>query len=135
MALIVWNDRIKVGIWLMDTQHKRWIELINELHEAMRVGKGRDVVEHTLDQMLSYTRRHFADEEALMTKHGWSEFARHKTEHDAFVTEVAALQSRQQAGELAISVEVMRQMQKWLVNHIQTVDRRSVPFLIRKGVR
>ena len=135
MALIVWKDKFKVGIWLMDTQHKRWIELINDLYEAMRVGKGRDVVGRTLAEMLNYARRHFADEEALMSTHGWPEYSQHKKEHEVFVAEVAVLQQRQQAGELAVSIKVMTQMQNWLVNHILTVDRRSVPFLKKKGVR
>ena len=119
----------------MDTQHKRWIELINNLYEAMRVGKGKDVVERTLADVLAYTRRHFADEEALLAAHGWTGFSEHKKEHDGFVSLVNRLQQRQQAGEVAISVEVMTQMRKWLVHHIQTLDRCSVPYLKGRGVR
>jgi hemerythrin-like metal-binding protein len=135
MALIVWNDKIKVGIWIMDTQHQRWIDFINELYEAMRAGKGRNVVGRTLTDMINYTRRHFADEEALMMSRGWMAYADHKRLHDAFAAKVVILQQRFQAGEMAISVEVMGQLRIWLINHIQTEDRRVAAFLASQGVR
>ncbi len=135
MALVAWNDKYKVGIWLMDTQHQRWIGLINDLYKAMKVGKGKDIVERTLDEMVNYTRTHFADEETLVSTHAWPEYAKHKALHDEFVGEVIELQKRHKAGELAISIKVLTKLQDWFVKHIQITDREVAAFLKSKGVQ
>lgn len=44
MAFINWSDKLSVGVQQMDMQHKRLVELINELYEAMNSGKGNDVL-------------------------------------------------------------------------------------------
>ena len=134
MALINWDDNIQTGLWAIDTQHERWVGLINNLHEAMLSGRGRGIVGQTLTAMLDYTRTHFADEEELMSKHGYAGYVRHKALHDAFVARVRGLQRRALAGEIGITIKVMEQLKEWLVNHIATVDRDFVPFLKSKGV-
>lgn len=134
MALINWDDSIQTGLWTIDTQHERWVGLVNSLHEAMLSGKGREIVGQTLTAMLDYTRTHFADEEELMSRHDYAGYVKHKALHDAFVARVRGLQRRAQAGEIGITIKVMEQLKEWLVNHITTVDRDFVPFLKSKGV-
>jgi hemerythrin len=55
MPLLTWNDSIAIGLPSMDAQHQRWIELINNLHEAMRQGKDREAVGKTLAEMAGTT--------------------------------------------------------------------------------
>ena len=45
MAIMAWNDdySVKVGKW--DTHHKKIIDAINKLHDAMAVGKGKEALE------------------------------------------------------------------------------------------
>lgn len=44
MAFISWNDRIKVGIKEIDDQHKVLIDYINQLYDAMKARKGKEVL-------------------------------------------------------------------------------------------
>ncbi|MGB9912684.1 MAG: hemerythrin, partial [Candidatus Kapaibacteriota bacterium] len=44
MAFIEWNDNYSVGVSIIDNQHKQLIRIINELHEGMGTGKGKDVL-------------------------------------------------------------------------------------------
>lgn len=134
MALIVWDDSIKTGLWAVDTQHERWVGLINDLHEAMLAGHGKIILGQTLAVMIDYTRTHFADEERLMSTHGYPGYAEHKALHDGCVARVLDLQQRAQAGELGISREVLNYLKDWLVNHIKVTDQEFVPFLKNKGV-
>lgn len=41
MAYLDWKDEFRVGIEEMDSQYKRWIESINELHDAMKCGQSK----------------------------------------------------------------------------------------------
>ena len=65
MALITWGPSIMVGVPDIDKQHKRLVDLINELHTAMTKGQGRDVVGRVVDALVSYTRDHFGFEERV----------------------------------------------------------------------
>ena len=44
MALITWNDTLSVNVEEIDQQHRTLIAMINELNEAMKLGKGKDVL-------------------------------------------------------------------------------------------
>ena len=135
MPLITWNDSIAVDIKSIDAQHQIWIGLINDLHEAMRLGKGKGVIAQTLTKVVDYTRTHFTYEEELMTKLAYPEFAQHKALHDEFAAKVQDWQRRQQAADVALTLEVMGSLKDWLINHIQTADRRYVPWLKSKGAQ
>lgn len=43
MPLITWSDTLSVKVQQFDDHHKKLIELINQLFNAMMGGKGKDV--------------------------------------------------------------------------------------------
>jgi len=134
MPLMQWSDRLSVGLTSIDAQHKRFVDLINDLHDAMTSGKGGTVVGSTLKDLAAYTRVHFASEEGLMRRHGYPDYAPHKAIHDALVARVEDLRRRQDAGETAVTVDVLTMLTGWLTDHIQGVDKRYSPFMQSKGV-
>ncbi len=134
MPLIAWNESIAINIASIDAQHQRWIGLINDLHEAMKVGKGRHVIGDTLDAMVDYTKTHFRNEEGLMSTNGYSEFAQHKAIHDEFINKIVGWQDRYRQGEAGLTLEVMSSLGDWLQSHIRSVDKRYAPHLKCKGV-
>jgi hemerythrin-like metal-binding protein len=134
MSLITWSTSIALDIPSIDNQHQRWISLINDLHEAMRTGKGRAVVGQTLTAMIDYTRTHFTAEEGLMSKHKYPEYTQHKALHDEFTAKLLDWQRQQKVTDTVLTLEVMNTLKDWLINHIQTVDRKYVPYLKSKGV-
>lgn len=78
MALITWNENYSVKVKQFDDQHKKLIDMINELHDAMKVGKGKDVMEKILAGLIQYTVTHFANEERLMKQHNYPDYEQHK---------------------------------------------------------
>ena len=66
MALIDWSESMSVGIPGIDEQHKKLVQMINELHEAMKARKAADVMGKILDELIRYTTTHFGFEEKLM---------------------------------------------------------------------
>jgi len=55
MALITWNAALSVGVKEIDDQHKKLIDLVNQLNDAMHAGKGRDVLGAVLAELVKYT--------------------------------------------------------------------------------
>ena len=134
MPLIEWNEKLSVNIRAIDEQHKKWINILNELHDAMKAGKGRDAVGNVLDELVEYTKVHFASEEKLMEANGYPLFSGHKKLHEDMVKEVEFLRSEHSSGAAGLTIEVMQFLKNWLNEHIIGTDKNYGPYLYGKGV-
>ena len=134
MALLAWNDTYSVKVRQFDEQHKKLIVMINQLHDAMRVGKGADAVGEVLKSLIDYTSTHFAAEERLMKMHSYPEYELHKKEHNLLVMEVLDIQKSMKEGTKPLSMNMMAFLKEWLVKHIQGDDRKYGSYLNSKGV-
>ncbi len=134
MPLLTWTPSFSVGIQSIDLQHQRLVEMINNLHEAMAVGKGKDAVGPILDGLVEYAQVHFAMEEKLMQKYNYLEYRHHKDEHDEFVKKVGALQKQYQTTSVGLTVPVMQFLKEWLTNHIMGTDKRYIETFRKNGV-
>ena len=65
MALMVWDNSFSVNVKEIDAQHQKLIALINDLHDAMKTGKAKDVLGKILSDLTDYTVYHFGNEERL----------------------------------------------------------------------
>jgi hemerythrin-like metal-binding protein len=130
---MVWNDALSVNISEIDHQHQHLIDLINILHDAMKQGRGKEVLSVTLDELARYAVEHFAAEEKLMQKYGYPEFSAHKAEHESFIKKVTDFQNGFIAGKLLLSIEILTFLRDWTINHIAETDKKYVPFLSSKG--
>ncbi len=134
MSLFNWSPDLSVNISEIDTQHKKLIDLINLLHDSMRMGKGKEVLGKILKELTDYTVYHFNTEERLFEKHGYVESARHKKEHDDLTKQVMDIKSKFEQGQTTITVEVMTFLKDWLNNHIRQSDKKYSAYLNSKGV-
>jgi hemerythrin len=134
MALLAWNDTFSVKVRQFDDQHKKLIVLINQLHDAMRVGKGGDVVGEVLKSLIDYTSTHFAAEERLMKMHSYPELESHRREHTQLVKQVLDIQQAMTEGRKPLTMNIMGFLKEWLVKHIQGDDRKYGSYLNSKGV-
>jgi len=134
MALLVWNDSYSVKVRRFDDQHKKLIDLVNQLHEAMKAGKGSAILNDVLGPLAAYTQTHFSEEERLMLYNGYPGYMEHKKAHDQLVAHVRDFQKQVEAGTASVSLGLMTFLKDWLLQHIQGVDRKYGPYLNEKGV-
>jgi len=134
MALIQWNDDYSVKVRQFDDQHKKLIGIVNQLHDAMKAGKGCQVVGDILTSLVAYTQAHFADEERLMQHHGYPGFVSHKKAHTQLVDQVRNFQRQAETDKNVITLGVMVFLKDWLVQHIQGEDVKYGPFMNAKGI-
>lgn len=121
MAHLVWQDDLNTGIPVIDEQHRRIVDMINQLHRAQERGGGRSEVGQVLGELVDYTLSHFAFEEALLEQAGY-EFTRpHKRVHEIFTARVSDYGLRFKAGE-DITEELIGMLSRWLFNHIRSDD-------------
>lgn len=129
MALLDWCERYSVNSPVMDQQHRKLFALVNELHEAMKEGRAKDMTARALDDLVAYTRTHFAAEERTMAAIAYPDLAAHVAEHRKLTDTVEKLNREVKAGSMGLTVELMEFLQHWLTNHIMQVDRKYAPFL------
>jgi len=92
MSYFNWDDSYSVGQKTVDDQHKTLVSLINELHEAMILGKSKQIMNKVLQNLLDYTVSHFSTEEKYMIKYNYEWYLPHKSEHRKFIDQVANFQ-------------------------------------------
>ena len=119
-----WSDSFNTGIQEIDEQHKTLVDLLNQLHFAIRERKGSQACREILDRLAEYTRTHFLLEESLMRLSHYPGFEGHKHQHEELIGQVKALQDKLDTGQAAISFELLHFLQIWLTKHIRESDQR-----------
>lgn len=129
-----WDDKYCVGIEVIDTEHKKLVELINNLNDAIYAGQGCEVLEKVFNELVEYTKNHFSHEEELLKTNKYPDFKKHKKKHEELTEEVMDYQEQFASGMVFITMQVMEFLQNWLINHILDIDKKYAPFLKDKGV-
>ena len=82
MALIEWSSDYSVNVSEIDSQHKKWVEIINNLHDHMKQAKGEAALGGIIEDLEAYTIFHFKTEEDYFDKFKYVHSAVHKREHE-----------------------------------------------------
>jgi hemerythrin-like metal-binding protein len=134
MPLLNWNESYSVKIAQIDLQHKKLVEIVNDLHESMKAGKSKEVLGKILDELINYTANHFKTEEDLFDKYGYPDNHVHKRQHSDLVDQVLKFKSNFVSGKSVISIDLMNFLRDWLTQHIVGSDKKYSSFLNSKGV-
>jgi len=135
MAMVTWNDTLSVNVGEIDTQHKKLVAMINELYDAMKVGKGKEITGKILNSFISYTATHFQQEEKYFDKFGYPDKENHKKEHVAFVKKVTEFKEGFETGKVTLTIDVMNFLSDWLFKHIKITDKKYSKFFNEKGLK
>jgi len=129
MSLIEWKDELSVGIDEIDAQHKKWIAIINELHNSIMEGDSLASLEKTVKEVEEYTFFHFREEEKLLEKVNYPELSRHSRVHFSFRQEIIRVKSAILSGEVVLRTQVMSVLKNWLLDHIMKEDMKYADFI------
>lgn len=120
MSQLVWSNDLNTGIDVIDSQHRRIVDFINQLGDARQAGD-RAAIGEVIEGMIDYTLSHFAFEESLMEDAGYEFLRGHKKVHELFVKRVAAMQTQFRAGD-DVTEELHALLRRWLFSHIRSDD-------------
>jgi hemerythrin len=134
MPLITWSNEYSLDIKEIDAQHQKLVNMINQLHDAMKEGKGRDALQPIINSLVDYTRSHFSREEQLFAQYGYTARDGHAKIHNSLTQQALDLKGKIDKGSGVLAIEVMGFMKNWLTSHILAEDKKYAPFLKSKGV-
>ena len=119
---LAWTQDLAIGIPVIDGQHQRIVEYINQLDMLKHDAASAEVVADVLQNLVDYTLSHFAFEETLMEEAGYPFINAHKKVHQLFARRVGSFQELARSGE-DITDELLHTLKAWLVNHIKRDDK------------
>jgi hemerythrin len=135
MAIYEWSDKFETGIPVVDEQHKALFRMLNDLHESLASGKGKEEIVRAMDFLLSCTTSHHETEEKFMQEHGFPELSAHRSEHLAVQQNAAFFRECwMKTPDSVHPMELVRLIGEWVIHHIEHSDFRYVEFLKVKGI-
>jgi len=136
MALIEWTAKLSVGIDSIDEQHKKLVNMINALNDAMLTNSSDELLGKIFTGLAAYTQKHFTYEENMFAEYGYTDSEEHKRQHNELIAQVVELKEKFiENPQGTMSADLMLFLKRWLTNHIMRTDKEYAEFLISKGVK
>ena len=129
MKDIVWGDILSIGIDEIDDDHRKLISTFNVLNRAVLEGESHDYLAAILEELINCTVWHFSHEERLMLKYRYQDTEAHKEEHRELINTAKELQQELLQGTGDMTEEHLRDLERWLTEHILTTDMRLGDYL------
>jgi hemerythrin len=125
MTYLTWTRNLDTGIEVIDGQHRRIVDYINQIHDA-KLTRNHDVISKVLGDTIEYTISHFGFEETLLEDAGYEFIRPHKKVHELFIKRVNEYKQRFDSGE-DVTEELHGLLSRWLFSHILNDDAAYVP--------
>lgn len=128
----------RLGIGAMDAQHARLFRLFDAFRqtagEHLLDPVGIAAAQDTLEQLLDYTRLHFASEEKLLAESRYPGLDTHRAKHRELVAGVQSLLDEIRAHKTRTTPLKLNLLATiWLMEHIAGDDRDYAPFVLAGG--
>jgi hemerythrin len=118
----VWTEE-EYGLHVdsMDNEHQQLIAKMNLLYDAVAVKDPYETLLLLVNDLASYTVKHFSDEEAYMEKINFQGLATHKIIHKQLLDQFQGFVEKFKA-QKALSDDFFNFLKVWLTGHIKGID-------------
>jgi hemerythrin-like metal-binding protein len=135
MEIITWRDTFSVQVPSIDEQHKKLVELINDLYNKFYEGIDNQYLETLFSELEKYAVYHFDYEERFMELYGFKGYKEHKQEHESFKKKIGDYKQSLDAGKTKDIIDLVTFLKDWLLKHIMGTDQKYAPLFQEKGLR
>ncbi len=132
VSIIDWSEQLATGVPRIDAEHRRLIDLINELGVLHRSQATVAQLRAALADLRNYAEYHFQTEADLMQIHPVDAGNRrvHLAAHQGFVDQLERVNALVATDPAAVIEHLLAFMMKWLLHHITGVDARMAREII-----
>ncbi|MEO8410007.1 MAG: bacteriohemerythrin [Propionivibrio sp.] len=121
----VWQRSYRCGEESIDREHHELFDRANTLMHAAMAGEwGEQQVQVALDELVDSVVRHFANEESILARHGYTGLDDHAAAHRALVEHAEQLRRQAANGEVSLGELVTYLSQELVVKHMLKEDRK-----------
>jgi len=117
-------ETMATGHEIVDDQHRKLIDMVNQLEEAVEQGRGREGVDRLLNFLGDYAAKHFSMEEKLMTSTHCPAAEKNREAHKAMFETYKKWRANydQHGFDPKLIIELKDILSDWLVQHICKID-------------
>ena len=139
--LVARPEELETGVDVVDQQHFRYFELVNEyLEHAAEYTNTQDATERlvrSFEFMRDYVEEHFKAEESIMQEMNYPDYPAHRAEHEYFRSHIRSLRKRLEEDGFsgALAREVNFYVVEWFIHHILSVDNKLTSYLEQQKVK
>ena len=128
---IAWEGDLDTGIQLIDSQHKEFIKLVNNLLDCSVISDDNQALLKAFSFLRHYICEHFSVEETAMITYGYPFYKMHKNVHDSFREEINAMELslRAKTNQHDVLIKLNYLIVNWFMNHIKVEDRKLCGYL------
>jgi hemerythrin len=123
--MIEFTDDLRTYVPEIDKQHKALIDILNALNARGAKLHDKAKTEKALQFLGRYIVIHFTAEEKIMIETGYTEYDWHHTWHHGYIKKYESLKEEyENSGPSEEYTYILNEfIIKWIVKHIQNVDR------------
>ncbi|MDO9633228.1 MAG: hemerythrin family protein, partial [Humidesulfovibrio sp.] len=125
--LLEWDDALALGNEDIDRQHKRLVEIINQLHSSLDSPDKDAEVMKCLTAMYLHAKEHFFDEEAFMERVSYPDREHHAALHRDFVDKTNSLTDTCLLDAVPCE-ELLDFLVSWFREHVSNEDAKLIAY-------
>jgi len=134
-----WNEKYSVGIKLFDEQHRRYIDIANQIDSlSMQDGVSQEKIFMSLIEFGNYAALHFSSEETYFEEYKFPGSELHVAEHNRYREKIKEFLARAQspnADVKKIAHELSDFAIDWLLQHVISMDKHYTDFFHDRGIK
>ena len=123
--IVQWEAKYATGIEIIDIQHKKLVDLTNELYRAClsRDASVEEMFKEAMGRMVEYVRYHFSEEQDLLQRINYPDYHDHKKQHDTLVMQILSAAKGYNEGKKFVPNNFVRTLKDWVFGHIAVSDK------------
>jgi len=131
--LIQWDNALVIGIAEIDRHHREIIDHLNAYFVKMMDGEGEQGTADMIRTLESSMRKHFSEEESVMSRSGYPGLSGHRSSHETFLRNFDQRKSDIVANRPGAVNAFFEFTSDWLKGHIQKDDKGVAEFMRKRG--
>jgi len=126
-----WEKEYETGIEKIDSQHKKLVEMINQLYKDLIINNNTDSLDEIIMDLKIYTIFHFTTEEKLFKKFNYKgeDYENHMKKHEQFKNRIAECMGDTTSSKKELAYNISEYLKNWLIHHIIDTDMKFARFL------
>lgn len=124
MHIVPWNEKLTLGIEIVDEQHYEFLKRANKFIIKYLAEKKEEAVKEELEYLQDYLQYHFQTEETFQYESIYPDYLKHQAEHKQLIFRVKEMTIKllDMENREMIMKDFADFIQDWVINHILTSD-------------
>lgn len=130
--LFDFDSEFRLGIDLVDNEHIKLVDMLNEVHVLLSDGKREEAKQYFNEMLSGYVTEHFANEEKFMESIGFPLIEEHRKIHENFKQSFHKLKPLIESYDEAAFRNALSDAYTWIITHIGKTDKKYAVFHLAK---